>query len=162
MEVTRSLKGIIEIHLAGTPVSGAGTPHRGEGVINLSPYGAKRFAYELLLQATDAEWYASHSGAMENTIQLMKEGKIPLTSQEKENDMPKIKCTYFGMSDEDISIHFEDHHIVLAEKPTQPMTQGCTHGSCMSAYSFLTPDQAESLGKQLITAAAKKRKDDSK
>lgn len=83
MQVTQNLKGVVEIHLAGTPVSGAGNPHYGEGVISLSPYGAKRFAYELLLTATDAEWYAAHSGDG-GDIQRMMEGKIPLPTEESE------------------------------------------------------------------------------
>jgi hypothetical protein len=83
MIVTQKLKGVVEIHLAGTPVQGEGNPHYGEGVIRLTAYGAKRFAYELLLKATDAEWYASHSGAMDD-IQLMAEGKIPIPTEESE------------------------------------------------------------------------------
>jgi hypothetical protein len=77
----------------------------------------------------------------------------------KENNMPEVKCAYHGMVDEDISIHFEDHRVLLGEKPAPPI-KGVTYGSCMNAYSFITPDQAEKLGMRLIIAAAQKRKDD--
>lgn len=88
MRVTRNPQNIVQIRLAGTPVKGSGNPHHGEGTISLTAYGAKRFAYELLLEATDAEWYASHSGAAED-IQLMSGGKIPLPTEEpEENDTP--------------------------------------------------------------------------
>ena len=85
MQVTQNLKGVVKIHLSGTPVTGRGNPHYGEGVISLSPYGAKVFAYELLLKATDAEWYAAHSRP-EGDTQLMAEGKIPLPTEESEED----------------------------------------------------------------------------
>ena len=71
--------------------------------------------------------------------------------------MPKIICAYHGTKDEDISIHFIDHHIIFAEQPTQPLKKGLTYGGCKAAYSYLTPDLAENLGKQLIVAAARKR-----
>jgi len=88
MQVTHNHEGNVEIHLAGTPVNGTGNPHYGEGVISLTPYGAKRFAYELLLEATDAEWYKSHSGDG-GDIQRMMEGKMPLpTEKPKEEDTP--------------------------------------------------------------------------
>lgn len=88
MRVTQNLKGIVEIHLSGTPVDGPGNPRYGEGVIRLSPYGANRFAYELLLIATDAAWYAAHPRDG-GDIQLMAEGKIPLpTEKPEEKDTP--------------------------------------------------------------------------
>lgn len=86
MRVTRTPQGIVQIRLAGTPVMGSGNPHHGEGIISLTAYGAKRFAYELLLEATDAEWYAAHSGDAKEPMQLMAERKIPLPTEE--NDTP--------------------------------------------------------------------------
>ena len=83
MRVTQNLKGVVEIHLSGTPVEGSGNPHYGEGVISLSPYGAKRVAYELLMIATDAEWYATHS-ITECDIPLMAKGKIPVLTKKPE------------------------------------------------------------------------------
>ena len=84
MQVTHSLEeGVVEIHLSGTPVTGPGNPHYGEGIISLTPYGAKRFAYELLLNATDAEWYAAHSGPM-SEAELMVVGKIPIPTEKSE------------------------------------------------------------------------------
>ena len=83
MQVTQNLKGIVEIHLSGTQVNGPGNPHYGEGFITLSAYGAKRLAYELLLNATDAEWYANHQGSGSDA-ELMAEGKIPV--QENKED----------------------------------------------------------------------------
>lgn len=57
MKVSRNtVDGNVTIHLAGTPVVGH-APENGEGKIHLTPYGAKRLAYELLLNATDAEHY---------------------------------------------------------------------------------------------------------
>jgi len=76
MQVTQNLKGIVEIHLSGTQVNGLRNPHYGEGVISLSPHGARRFAYELLLNAEDAEWYAAHQGTGSRE-ELIVEGKIP-------------------------------------------------------------------------------------
>ena len=72
MQVERTSENVLEIDLAGTPVNGTGNPHHGEGVIELTPYGAKRFAYELLLEATDAEWYASHTGTTKRIERLLK------------------------------------------------------------------------------------------
>ena len=50
--------GQVTISLLGTPVIGD-DPRSGIGEIKLTAYGAKRLAYELLLNVTDAEHYAS-------------------------------------------------------------------------------------------------------
>lgn len=71
--------------------------------------------------------------------------------------MGNVKCSYYGIDIEDISIHFENHRVNLAEPPTPPMEKGVTYGRCENSYTFLDADQAQKLGLQLILAAAKKK-----
>ena len=46
----------VRIDLVGTPVSG-NNPKAGDGRIDLTSYGAKKIAYQLLAAATDIDHY---------------------------------------------------------------------------------------------------------
>lgn len=51
---------VIELHLAGTEVQVEKDEKPDQGVIKLTPYGARNLAYELLSKANDDEHYNKH------------------------------------------------------------------------------------------------------